>query len=57
MAVVISEFEVLPEPAAPPRQAEPEGASKSSASKPIDPCAVRTIMRAIDTQTLRIWAH
>ena len=57
MAVVISEFEVLPEPAAQPSQAEPEGASKSSPPKPIDPCAVRTIMRVIDTQTLRIWAH
>jgi hypothetical protein len=56
MAVVISEFEVLPEPAA-PRQTEPEGASKSSPSKPIDPCAVRTVLRVIDTQTLRIWAH
>ena len=57
MAVVINEFEVLEAPPAEPRKMDREPASQAAPSRPIDPCAIRPALRAIETQTLRTWAH
>lgn len=56
MAVVISEFEVLPEPQTETRKAEPDG-GKASPPEANDPCAIRTVLRALENRTLRTWAH
>jgi hypothetical protein len=57
MPVVINEFEVLEAPPAEPRKTERDPASQASPSRPIDPCAIRPALRAIETQHLRTWAH
>ena len=54
MPVVINEFEVLAERPAEARKAEPEAASKTSPSEPLDARVLRSAMRVLETQTLRI---
>jgi hypothetical protein len=57
MPVVISEFEVIAEPQPEPRQAPSEAAPAPAQAKPLDPCALATAARVLETRALRNWAH
>jgi hypothetical protein len=57
MGVVINEFEVVAESAPAPRRASGEAAEAPPAEKPMDPAEVKTVLRTIEAQALRVWAH
>ncbi|MGO1003084.1 hypothetical protein [Lysobacter sp. CA196] len=58
MAVVINEFEVLPEPR-PAAKSDANAGAKSEGEAPekLEPRDVQTALRQIDQQSLRVWAH
>ena len=58
MAVVINEFEMLPESRAPAPPASGEAPSGGAhAAEKVQPCAVAAALRSLDVQALRVMAH
>lgn len=57
MAVVINEFEVIH--SAPPAAtaAAPGAASVAAPAEPVEPKDVTPLLRALEAQALRAWAH
>ena len=57
MAVVINEFEVLPDPQAEARKSAPEAKGDGAPVDKIEPGAVASAMRVLAVRALRSWAH
>jgi hypothetical protein len=56
MAVVVNDFEVLPAAPTAPAAKEGDRREEPSRSKP-DAGAVSAVLRALETHSLRSWAH
>ncbi len=57
MAVVINEFEVVPDTRPASGRAGGEQSGEAPAAKPLDPRAVAQALRALEARALRVWAH
>lgn len=57
MAVVINEFEVLTQPAPARTQASPGAATQIQPTDKPEPRDLAPLMRAMQAQALRAWAH
>ena len=57
MAVVINEFEVMPEAPPQARSTAPDPAGAAAPPDKLEPCTVAAALRVLDVRALRIWAH
>lgn len=57
MAVVINEFEVLTQPAPPRTQATPGAATQHKPAEKPEPKDLASLLRAMQAEALRAWAH
>jgi hypothetical protein len=57
MAVVINEFEVLPESQPETRKPASGAKTENDAPKTVEPGALASALRVLETRALRAWSH